>query len=68
MSTLPQLLASLSVRAGERAVADVGDGDLDGVLVHRRVVAEHLGGDDDVLREVLRHAAADHEQAGRPCS
>ena len=49
-------------RAG--AVAHVGDGDLHGVFVHLDVVAEDLGADDGVLREVLRHAAADHEQAG----
>ncbi len=29
------------------------------------VVAEDLGADDGVLDEVLRHAAADHQQAGR---
>src|SRR5204863_4559529 len=50
--------------AGQGAVADVGDGDLDRVLVHRRIVAEDLGADDDVLGEILGHAAADHEQAG----
>ena len=64
MSTLPQLIGFLQRRAGERAVAHVGHGDLDRVLVHVRLVAEDLGGDDDVLREVLGHAAADHEEAG----
>ena len=50
--------------AGEGSVAGVGDGDLDGVLVHGGFDAEDVGGDDDVLREVLGDAAADHEQAG----
>src|SRR5258708_379854 len=50
--------------AGEGAVAGVGYGDLDGVLVHGGVDAEDVGGYDDVLGEVLGDAAADHEQAG----
>src|SRR5258706_9983450 len=51
--------------ARERAVAHVGDGDLHGVLMHRGVfVGENLGGDDDVLGEILRNPPADHEQAG----
>ena len=50
--------------AGESAVAGVGYGDLDGVLVHGGVDAEDVGGYDDVLGEVFGDAAADHEQAG----
>lgn len=53
--------------AGEGAVAGVGYGDLDGVLVHGNVgvVSEqNLGGHDDVLGEVLGDAAADHQKAG----
>ena len=64
MSTLPQLTGFFQRGAGERAVADVGHGDLDGVFVHGGVVAENFGGDDDVLGEVFGNAAADHEQAG----
>ena len=55
----------LQRRGGAGAVADVGHGDLHGVLVHLDVlVAEDLGADHGVLGEVLGHAAADHEQAG----
>ena len=50
--------------AGEGAVAGVGYGDLDGVLVHGGFDAEDVGGNDDVLGEVLGDAAADHEEAG----
>ncbi len=50
--------------AGECAVAGVGDGDLDGVLVHGGVNAEDFGRDDDVLGEVLGGTAAEHEESG----
>src|SRR5579871_5255206 len=53
----------LEGRAGESAVAGVGYGDLDGVLVHGSVDAEDLRGDDNVLGEVLGSAAAEHEEA-----
>src|SRR5258707_7892968 len=49
---------------GERAVAGVGHGDLDGVLVHGGLYAEDVRGYHDVLGEVLGDPAADHEQAG----
>src|SRR5882672_1838909 len=39
--------------AGEGAVAGVGHGDLDGVLVHGGFDAEDVGGHDDVLGEVF---------------
>ena len=48
---------------GAGSVAHVGHRDLDGVLVHGHVEAEDFGANDGVLREVLRGAAADHEQA-----
>lgn len=55
----------LERRAGERAVTFVGHGDLHGVGVHRNIfVAKYLSRNNDVLRKVLRHAAADHEDAG----
>ena len=50
--------------AGECTVTGVGDGDLDGVLVHGGIYAEDLRGDDDVLGEVLGGSAAEHEEAG----
>src|SRR6185437_1573048 len=50
--------------AGESAVAGVGHGDLDGVLVHGGFRAEDVRGYDDVLGEVLGDAAADHQQPG----
>ena len=50
--------------AGEGAVAGVGYGDLDGVLVHGGFDSEDVGGDDDVLGEVFGDAPADHEEAG----
>ena len=48
---------------GAGAVADVGHGDLDGVLVHGDFLAEDFGADDGVLGEVLGCAATDHEEA-----
>ena len=65
MSTLPQLEASLSVeleRAPSRTSATVT---WMAYLCIGASSPEDLGGHDDVLGEVLGHAAADHEQAGR---
>src|SRR5690606_40888962 len=56
------LFRSLQGAAGEGAVPHVGNGDLDGVLVHRRFRSEDVGGHGDVLGEVLGHASADHEK------
>ncbi len=54
----------LQRRGGAGAVAHVRHGDLHGVFVHLDILmAEDLGADDRVLHEVLRHAAADHQQA-----
>lgn len=50
-------------RAGAGAVAGVGHGNLDGVLVHRHVVAEAFGAYDGVLRKVFGRAAANHEES-----
>ena len=50
--------------AGESSVANVGDGDLDGVFVHGGFVADDFGGDHDVLGEVFGDSAADHQKAG----
>ena len=49
----------LQRRGGAGAVADVGDGDLNGIFVDLDIVmAEDLGADDGVLREILGNAAA----------
>ncbi len=48
----------------QSAVAGVGYGDLDGVLVHGGFDSEDVGGYDDVLGEVFGDSSADHEQAG----
>jgi hypothetical protein len=53
-------------RAG--AVAHVGDRDLHGVFVHLGMFAQDFGADDRVLHEVLRHAAADHQEARVPAA
>src|ERR1700733_16095159 len=48
---------------GERSVAHIGYRDLDRVLVHGRLGAQDIRGNDNVLREVLGYATADHQQA-----
>ena len=58
----------LKRRGGAGAVADVGNGDLHGVLVHLDVLmAEDFRADDRVLGEVLGNAAANHQEAGSAC-
>src|SRR5208337_4855905 len=47
--------------SGKRPVANVGHGDLDGILVHRDVEPEHLRRNHNVLGKILGHAAAYHE-------
>jgi hypothetical protein len=51
----------LKCRTRQSTVARIGDSDLDGVLVHWSIDTEDLRRYHDVLREVLRDAAADHQ-------
>ena len=66
---LLQLLAHLAPAAGFEqrgrragAVAHVGNGNLDGILVHRYLVTQNLGADNGVLGKVLGRAATDHKK------
>ena len=66
---LLQLLAHLAPAAGFEqrgrragAVAHVGNGNLDGILVHRYLVTQNLGADNGVLGKVLGRAATDHKE------
>ena len=56
-------LTDIKIAAGTTGLFMVGDGDLDRVFVHVGLDAEDFGADHGVLGEVLRHPAADHEQA-----
>ena len=50
--------------SGKRPVANVGHGDLDGILVYRGVEPEHLRRNHNVLGKILGHPAAYHEEPG----
>ena len=52
--------------AAARPVADIGDGNLDGVFVHLDHMTENFRTNHGVLGEIFRHAAPDHQQARCP--
>ncbi len=52
----------LQCRSAQRAIAYIGYRYLDRILVHRRFHAQDVRSYDDVLRKILRYAAAHHQQ------